>query len=105
MTSVARRIASIVMFRRGDPLEYKWRARQALTRCENYMACQLLECLAAIAANDAQDACRYATRLGHEAGYHAWVTAKMWGRPFRPHALTRTPESWTDYTRNRPAYD
>ena len=83
----------------------KWRARQALTRCENYMACQLLECLAAIAANDPADAGRYASRLGHEAGYHAWVTAKMWGRPFVARISPRPPTSWTDYTRNRSAYE
>jgi hypothetical protein len=93
------------MSRSRDPLEYKWRARQALTRCENYMACQLIECLAAIAANDAHDAARYASRLAHEAGYHAWVTAKFRGKPFVAPMSNRAPKDLTDYTRNRPAYD
>jgi hypothetical protein len=69
------------------------------------MACQLLNCLAAIAANDAEGAGRYASRLGHEAGYHAWVTAKFRGKPFVAPMSNRAPRDPTDFTRNKPAYD
>ena len=102
--SKGRPIHFIVTSRSRDPLEYKWRARQALNSCERKMALDRQDCLAAIAANDAEDAGRYASRLGHEAGYHEWVMAKLRGRPFVARMSSRPPKDITDYTRNTPAY-
>lgn len=57
---------------------------------------------ASINALDAEDAARYATLAAHEAGYIAWVEARLKGDPQLAPISTRDPVSWTDYTRNRP---
>ena len=55
--------------------------------------------MACIAAGDAADAALYASLLAHEAGYQAWVLAKLEGRAYLAPASSRLPIDWSDPTR------
>ena len=77
-------------------------ALKVITRGEVYLREMVALTIASINALDAEDAGRYASLAANEAGYIAWVHARLKGEPQLAPISTRDPVSWTDYTRNRP---